>query len=511
MRYLFVTPDGVIDTLTGEVSDRISIEQLLTEEPGGIIAGRNLYPILAPLANNIKRDSGWTMVVNTQKKRQPQKLVGGMIYVSHLYYRKPKPIKYQEYEVKTNYGKMIRKRRIYYRPNSIKWTVLNLELFCESEDIENAARALVVLAEARGILPKYSPGSYGAGLLRASPEWEKGRHAAPGFISDIAREHLPGNYYELKYRSKRADHAYYLDQKSSHHTIAATTPLPHPQLLRARGRLRSVEKDKYPPWILADKLSMLDKHSGLLCCMVECDTIPPSLIHLYPQWARKRGRHHVWIYTPDLRIFDRRIRLLWVSAALTSYHPDPVLEEYAKWSLEFLEGENHPAVKPALLAAYGMLAVRTDGSIERYSVHGRSKPPRSEVCKLPLIDTVYRSNIKRIRTPSLQNVVARGVIESETRTRSIEYARRLENEGHPVVQIYADGLITTAKQLPFLPDGWRVASALTGVTFRHPNTIISREIVRLPGIPGGRRTSSLLSAYLNPSAERDAKILARRS
>ena len=478
MRYLFVTPSGVADTLTGELSELITIEQLMVSRPGGIIAGRNLYPLLAPLTHHIRRDVGWTAVPVTQKRKQKQERVGGIIYFSHFYYRHPK----------------IRVNKVRYRPASIKWLVLNLELFSEGEDIESAARALVALSERRKIRPRYSPGSFGAALLRASPEWEKGRHAAPRFISDAAREHLPGNYYQLRHGYRRTDRAYYLDQKSSHHTIASTIPLPHPNKLRCRGKYRAVEKKKYPIWISAKEISKLKGHVGLLCCVVECDTIPAELEHLYPPWARRRGRHHVWIYTPDLRMFDRRVRLLWVSACFTSVVPDPVLSEYAKWSLDLLSYDNHPAVKPALLAAYGMLAVSTDGNIERYSVHGRTPSPRSELCKLPLIGDVYRSNVKRRQTPVLQNVVARGVIESETRTRSIEFARNLEGEGHKVVQIYADGLLTTAEQLPFLPDHWRVAAELTHVTSNHANQINSREMVRLPGIPGGRRTAIIRSS-----------------
>jgi hypothetical protein len=93
-------------------------------------------------------------------------------------------------------------------------------------------------------------------------------------------------------------------------------------------------------------------------------------------------------------------------------------------------------------------------------------------------------------------VIARGVIEAECLTRTIEMARKLESEGHEVVHLYADGLLTTAEQLPFLPEGWRVQATLTDVTSPHPNSLISREIIRMPGIPNGRRT-----AYIREDAE----------
>lgn len=474
MRYLFVTSHGVIDTLTGELSDRPTIQQLLCERPGGVIAGRNLYPILAPLMTGVRKDVGWTASVLVQKKRQLNDRIGGVIYFSHLSYRHAK----------------VRENGIRYRPGSIKWVVLNLELFCETEDIEGGARALVLLAETRGIKPRHSPGSYGGAMLRASPAWEKRRHAAPWFISDIAREHLPGNYYALRNGFEWTPEAYYLDQSSSHHSIAASITLPHPHQLRARGRLRAVEKGNYPKWITDNNL--LSRHVGLVGAIVDADAIHPDRIHLYPPWASEPGYKHVWIWTPELRLLDKHVRLKWITCGLTSFRLDPVLREYSNWALEFLQTESHPAVKPALLAAYGMLGVRSNQHVERYTVHGRIKPLRAEVCKLPLIDDVYRSTIQRQKPPVVQNVIARGVIESETRARSIEFARTLESEGNHVIQIYADGLLTTADTLPNLPSGWRMAAELTRVSSRHPNTILSDQIVRLPGIPGGRRSIKIL-------------------
>jgi hypothetical protein len=423
----------------------------------------------------VRKDVGWTASVLIQKKRQLKDRVGGVIYFSHLSYRHSK----------------VRENGIRYRPGSIKWLVLNLELFCETSDIEGAARALVLLAETRGIKPRHSPGSFGGAMLRASPRWEKGRHAAPWFISDIAREQLPGNYYALRDGFKWTPDAYYLDQKSSHHNIAASIDLPHPHQLRARGRLRAVEKGNYPVWIKNNNL--LKMHVGMIGAIVECLAIHPNRIHLYPPWAQTPGYRHVWIWTPELRLLDDNVRLKWITCGLTSFRRDLALREYAEWSLDFLEKENHPAVKPALLAAYGMLGVRSDQQIERYTVHGRVKPIRAEIYKLPLIDDVYRSTVKRTKPSVLQNVVARGVIEAETRTRSLEFARLLESKGYPVVQIYADGLITTADDLPALPDGWRLAGELTRVSSTHPNTIISDQIVRLPGIPGGRRSAKILA------------------
>lgn len=477
-RFLFVYPDHVLDSGTGEISERPTLEQLLLTRPGGIIAGRNLYPMLAPMVNESRKDEGWTTQVHKQQQRMSGNHLGGVLYFTRLSYRFPK-VRYLGHR---------------YRPGSIKWLILNLELFTESTDIEDAARALVHLAERRGISPRHSPGAFGGAMLRASREWSKDRRPAPWFISDAARPELPGNFYVLRHRYTYAERGYYIDQQSSHHSIAAKVPLPHPHYLRARGLYRSAGNGRTPKWLDGASVGLLDGHTGLVRAVIETSTVAPAERHLFPPWALTPGRKAVWLWTPELRLLDTRMRLCWFVSAFTAKRRDPVLSEYAQWSLDELAQKPHSVVKPALLAAYGVLAVRKR-PLQRYSVHGRAKPPRAEVCRLPMLDTVYRSTIDRVRVSPLQNVIARGVIEAEVRTRSIEYARRLEGEGVPVVQIYADGLIAAVDQLPFIPDGWHVQAALTGITAPSPNSIRSRELVRLPGIPNGRRTMLLKPSF----------------
>lgn len=489
MRYIIVQPDGVLDTDTAEIHDHLQLSLLLTSNRGGVIAGRNLYPLLSSLSDDVRKDSGWTLQVHTQHQRTRDDRAHGLIYYSRLSYRSPK----------------IGSREKRKRPPAIKWLVFNMELFSECEDIQSAAEALVNLAYNRGIKPRYSPGTLGGALIRASSAWEKGRNPAPRFISDAARPHLPGNLYALRDKYAGADSALYLDQASSHHTIAATVPLPHPQYLRARGAFRAVEKggefvnpEITRKWLSAPSLLDLHNHIGVIIATVEIDFIPPSQIHLYPNWAKRNGERQVWIWTPELRLIDRRIRIRKITASLTSHVADPVMAEYGQWCLEQLRTDKHSATKPAMLAAYGMLAVRTRDNFVSHSIHGRGKPPRADEVKFPLVNgPVYRTTVERKSTPVIQNVVCRGVIEAETSTRSLELARQLESEGIHVLQIYADGIIVNTDQVPMLPPTWRVAAALTDLEARTPNAIISSNLVKLPGIPNGRRTSVLRSAILD--------------
>jgi hypothetical protein len=159
---------------------------------------------------------------------------------------------------------------------------------------------------------------------------------------------------------------------------------------------------------------------------------------------------------------------------------DQALPEYAQWSLSRVSqfGDNSTYVKPTLLSAYGMLAYNADGK-PLYRYWG----DKTGNVELPIAGPVRerRLQLPASAEPSTVNVAARGIIESETRTRSLEYARRLHSAGLHVAQIYADGLIVEADALPFMPDGWRIAHELTNVRIPRANAIISTELTKLPG------------------------------
>jgi hypothetical protein len=495
VRILAVSTLGVLEADTGEIHTHPTLPILLTNGEGGIIVGNNLYPILAPLAKEIQSDEGWTMTISVQQQSvrphdPDEKRKTGKIYINRLTYRAAK----------------IREDGARRRPRAIKWVVIEIGLFIEQpptglQALVDIAKTFIDLADRRKINPRPSPGSFGSAMLRASPQWNaKGkRNPAPWFISKLARDHLPGNYYALSPKAGTANETipsvYYVDQESSHHKIVNSTPMPDPSRLHARGALRRVENDIYPNWI--EDVKQLTGHIGLLCCQVNIGFIPDSLRFMYPPWAHRSGTHIRWIWTPELRLFqnDHRIHLQHVSCALTSTRPDPALWEYSDFALEQIRrlGAKAKTVKPALLAAYGMLACKGD-PISIYSVHGRKKPPKAEVISLPLLPRVYMSKLDRTNVPSTQNVIARGVIEAETRTRSIEYARQLEAEGLKVAQIYADGILVATDRMPLLlPEHWRIAAALTRVSSPHPNSIISKELIRLPGIQSSERDAYMRS------------------
>jgi len=110
-------------------------------------------------------------------------------------------------------------------------------------------------------------------------------------------------------------------------------------------------------------------------------------------------------------------------------------------------------------------------------------------CEIPGAGVVSESVIPI--NPNIQlstvNVIARGMIEAETRTRSIEYARELHRQGFHVPQIYADGVLVETDSLPFVREGWRISHSLTNVHIPRSNAIISDQIVKLPGAAGGEQ------------------------
>jgi hypothetical protein len=384
--------------------------------------------------------------------------------------------------------------------------ILNLDLLeerpalCPVEQLFKA-QAIIELQLSRGIKsPRLTKGAIGSALLRKSPNWEDKRHAAPRFVNQTARDKLPGNYYSIsrKVAQKKErfflDTCYYIDQSSSHHSIAVSTKVPHPHYIRGRGRYKAAMVGKmeyYPIWCHADSTIgqelISNRQTGLVLVKVYLGQLPPTKEHLYPPWAKKRGKHYLWLWTPELRLFlsDKRLQLDSFVAGFTSHVGDPAIAEYGKWALDYLQ--NNPRYKQhtkgVLLSTYGMLAFNPEKykKVIRYW-GGNVRGNRTE---LPEAGTVSERqiNFKGNVQHSLVNVIARGIIEAETRTRSLEYAKELDEQGYHVPQIYADGIVVETHQLPFIKNGWRVAHELTHVQIPRANAILSDQITKLPGMP----------------------------
>jgi hypothetical protein len=453
------------------------------------IAGSKLFEPLAEL-NALMQDSvpGWRMRI-ANRRRNASTYDGRTRIVGRFF------VDYFCIDERVKHKRIPRRR----------FDVMNLDLLYEkpSDDPdEQMAMTLAILdmCENRGVAIRGTKGAIGSAMLKKSPKWEKGRHSAPRFINKKSREFLPGNFYSVSFKIRKTrdsvfsiPHCYYIDQTSSHHTIAASCPIPHPHYIRARGHYKAALRNQPKRWTDLDTdlgRKLTSEHHGLLLCKATISQLPPTTIHLYPQWARKRGTQFVWIWTPEFRLFakDHRIQIESIYCAYTGHVLDPVLPEYAKWAISHIAANKETAKyrKGALLSAYGMLAFNGDKrSIYRYW-GGESSRPQVEI---PIAGMVGESVIKVPNDVELStvNVIARGLIESETRTRSIEYARELHGQGFHVPQIYADGLLVETDALPFIPENWRVSHSLTNVHIPRPNAIVSDQMVKLPGVAGNEQ------------------------
>lgn len=446
------------------------------------IAGIRLYEPLARFNEMVQGSvPGWRMRITNRQRHaftsQGEMRVTGRFFVDYLAIDKH------------SHNKRDKRRR---------FDIMNLDLIREHppNDLDEQMEmtlSILEMCDSRGIAFRGTRGALGSAMLKKSRYWVRGRIAAPRFINQQARKYLPGNFYSVsnKVREKRGleaiDHCYYVDQRSAHHNIVGSILLPHPQHLHARGYYKTFNGrwcDQYSP-TGQDLLS--GRHLGLVLCRIAIGTLGPTIEHLYPNWARKRGTHYKWLWTPELRLLkdEHKLQLDYFVAGYTATQDDPVLREYSEWALSEIarNPERAPYKKGSLLAAYGMLAFNGEKrAIYRY---WGGKNSRKRV-SIPYAGKVSESKISIPDSTQLSvvNVISRGLIEAETRTRSIEYAKSLHAQGFHVPQIYADGVLVETHQLPFVPDGWRVAHSLTNVYIPRPNAIVSDQICKLPGVGG---------------------------
>jgi hypothetical protein len=474
---------------TGSVIPIVASLLLDESTTGFYLAGISLFESLADLNTQMQHCvPGWRMRMTNRRRhaftKDGRKRVTGRFFVDYF---------------------SVDARGKTHRSPRRKCDVINLDLLTEKppnhpdEQLEMAL-AILEMCENRGIRYKHTRGGLGSAMLRVSPFWEKGRTAAPRFINEQARQTLPGNFYSLsqKHRNKSGiapiPHCYYVDQTSAHHRIVREVALPHPQGIHARGNIRTMKG----VWCLPDsepgRRLLSGTLVGLTLCKVHVSSVAPTQEHLYPPWALKRGSRNEWLWTPEFRLFkDHRIQLVHFVASFSASTSDLALREYANWAVDEL-GRNEGRArykKGSLLAAYGMLAFNSCGrNIYRYWGGHSTKP----ICEIPRAGLVSESKISVPEHVQLStvNVIARGLIEAETRTRSIEYARELHAQGLHIPQIYADGLLVETDHLPFVKQGWRVSHSLTNVHLPRANAIISDQVVKLPGVAGASEADLLL-------------------
>lgn len=348
--------------------------------------------------------------------------------------------------------------------------------------------ALRAFCNTQGIKLLGSAGAVASQFLRDPRFYPECRRKVPRATNAKAREALPGNHYQLfQDTSSERFTGIYLDQISSHHTIASQIPLPYPDTLFARGWYADYENMR--PWLMGSlpkTQEFLDNHHGLLFCRIFVGKDSPYLI---PK-ARGVGWKDLFLFTNECRYLLEipGVQLAGICASWTSLDRDSGIRRFANWSLSQVKNappEIRPWLKPTLLATYGMLA-----AVPRKMEFGmRSEEPDYWFTIPGPISN--RFGVKKVtaRTswePSYVNVIQRGMIEAETRVRSLSLARQLDLEGFRILCIYADGIIIEGTEVPTLPPEWTVESCLTNLEFLTTNRFISDQVSKLPGTLSAR-------------------------
>lgn len=344
-----------------------------------------------------------------------------------------------------------------------------------------------------GLQPRPTSAGLAAQLLRDKRFWpnRRGRRKVPYQHNERARLALPGNYYHLEIpKSMVVTRADYWDQESAHHTIAQEIDLPDGEHFYAVGHWR--ERQAKPGHFVDRRycdIEQIKGHGLLLVRLHAMGTPGPA-----PDYLKDPGSKITYITTNEIPLIEALGgRIEYVIAGWLSRHADEGMKRYAAWAkAERAKANPERArwLKPTLLSLYGLLATgrrphrigmkHTSGNVKaHFPVGGRDLLEVSEI-RLPA------------REPNFAHVTQRVMIETETRSRSILFARA---NAKRLVSIYADGVILRPEprgQKDLLtPEvggpGWRLSGQLSRLRFYAPHSYSALEGCKLPGVSKGRR------------------------
>ena len=328
-----------------------------------------------------------------------------------------------------------------------------------------------------------------AQLLRDKRFYPEARRKVPRATNLAARDPLPGNFYFHSAHNRLVYSALEIDQKNSHHTCAASLRFPCANRLYAKGYFRTLQDRPYA--YKGTKLfNRLIADAGLFLIKIKVPARGGNVdtTFLLP-CAQVNGERLAYVFSNELDdLRDSGVEILYIVACWTSKEIDNGLNKFASWSLGELAKSNPERrrwLKPLLLSAYGLLATkarpmrsayfRGEGETVYYHVG------RGEVMKFSKYESA------RPFEPGFVNVIHRGMIEAETRLRSLRMARYLFEHGFTVLVIYADAVyVTGERELPILPPHWGTRE-ITGAHFPNANRVVCDQYVKLPGVAGKKR------------------------
>ena len=348
-------------------------------------------------------------------------------------------------------------------------------------------------------------GGIAAQLLRDDKFYPSARRKVPRSTNAKAREQLPGNFYRLyEAKERRSVHkAAYLDQSAAHHTAAAEIQFPASNTLMQRGRYSTLVDKPFARYG-TDKFNDFISQHGLFYLSFEAPRFFSGDFPL-PACDINPGYGRAYFYSNELSYLKRLgVRIRSIIACWTSPDTESGLNRYAEWALGQIRdapSDSRPWLKPTLLATYGVLAARPK-VLEFGYKHAKNSEPKKYPCGSGFLDVEARCTTKEWE-PLTANVIHRGMIEAQTRLRSLEFARELTGQGYTILAVYADSIfVESSKDLPLISPPWRVQEYLTGLRFQSSTHFTSQEISKTPGLPANFRDH----ARLPPRPKRKVKV-----
>lgn len=479
--------------MTGELHALTDAGTVLRYHPSSIVVVPNAAYFVATLTEQFGSDEMWqyrlTPIERTKYSANPDK-AKPRIHDTLVNYFGWKGTSYQ-----TSTGKVANRRGHWHYPlDPHLFSALRL---CDllggttPGDLLAWAKDVREWCFAHKLVPSPTAGGLGGQLLRDPRFYPNARRKVPRATNEVARDALPGNYYQLYWPEHTPVDATYLDMSSAHHHVASTLEFPCANRIYARGNFRTTDTTETPCprselWAPAGtaRYKRIIQSYGLFRLQLNVPALKADRFPL--PFLTSAGRYRAYVYSNELAsLHALGVEIEGIDAAWTAYERDTGLNRFAQWALAetaLMSLQRKRWAKVILLAAYGNLAARPRPSEYGYRTAKRGTP--REYPAGPHVLPVLAHIDPREREFPTVNVIQRGMIEAEQRRVVTDMARWLHNHDQRVLSIYADAIMVASdRPLPFLPPPWRVDAHLTRVRFYAATAFTSDERSKMPGIP----------------------------
>lgn len=501
--------DEIYIERTGELESFDKLPILIATEPSSIVVSANVGSVVKYLDELWDADPQWqfrmTPVIAEFYKpnRQQTRTITKRTVVAFFGFRRGKGKNLYHYPIEPDafIGKTIHE----LRPGEVSRVI---KLYEWAVDIRSFLKE-------NNLTVRPTSGGIAGQLLRDERFYPDARRKVPRATNSRARDQLPGNYYRLYVKEKSSHSATYLDQKSAHHSCAMGITFPASDKLYAKGHF-SDPGEKVMARFGSPRFQKLISEYGLFLVNLVSPAMPPTSFPL--PCMEKPGANQAWIFSNEIPYIQASGgKITSIIAQWTSPIAEQGVNKYAEWSLaELAESDDFRRswLKPLLLATYGILAARPK-PIE----FGYKRAKGGVEKRYPVgsgVVTVQAKTTANAHEMPTANVIHRGMIEAETRLRSITLAKQFTAKGMKVLAIYADSIFvdTNGQAIPLLDTRWQIKAELERLQFFSSTSFTSNLLTKLPGIPKDgmdtvRRLERMRSFNADTHTTRERHRLAR--